>query len=234
MRTTISFLILLLLTLCMQPTCVAQPTQAKKQDQTLKPIPLFQGKSLEDWGWAVTNFGGEGEVQIVNDEIIMEAGFPMSGIHRAREEKLPTSNYELELEAKRLEGIDFFCAMTFPVQSSHCTMVVAGWAGATVGLSCVDDQDASSNETTSLMKFEDNQWYKIKVRVTDEAITGWIDDKQVFQQRLEGHKISVRGDITASRPFGLAAFESRVAYRNIRLTPIKSPTKQPDTTAKDQ
>ena len=191
---------------------------AEVSNRSNQDTDLFAGKSLEDWGWEITNFGGEGEIQIVDDKIVMSPGFPMTGIHRDREEKLPTTNYEITLDAKRLEGIDFFCALTFPVQDSHCTFVVAGWAGGTVGLSCIDDQDASSNDTTSIMTFEDNRWYPIKVRVTDEAITCWIDKEQVVHQLLAGHKIAVRGDIGASRPLGLAAFESKVAYRNIKLT----------------
>lgn len=159
-------------------------------------------------------------MQIVDDEIVMMPGMPMTGIHRDRDEDLPTTDYIITLEAKRLQGIDFFCALTFPVQDSHCTFVVAGWAGATVGLSNVDDHDASSNDTTKLMDFEDNRWYKIKVQVTDLAIQCWLDDEQVVMQELEGRKISIRGDIAASRPLGLAAFESKVAFRNIKITRI--------------
>lgn len=202
---------------CPLYTLTAQETDKPAQ----KSIELFAGQTLEDWGWNATNFGGEGDVNIVNDEIIMESGGPMTGIHRNRDEELPTTDYEITLEAKRLEGIDFFCALTFPVDESHCTFVVAGWAGSTVGLSCVDGLDASSNDTTKLMTFEDNRWYQIKVRVTQEHISCWIDKEKVVHQKLEGHEISVRGDISASRPFGLTAFESKVAYRNIRLTPIK-------------
>lgn len=221
MRNHFSLLLLIPCFCCPVNALVAQQ-QDEAKNQNEKSIELFAGQSLEDWGWNATNFGGEGDVNIVNDEIIMESGGPMTGIHRDRNEDLPTTNYEITLEAKRLEGIDFFCALTFPVDESHCTFVVAGWAGATVGLSCVDGLDASSNDTTKLMTFEDDRWYQIKIQVTEEQINCWIDKEQVVEQKLAGHKISVRGDISSCRPLGLAAFESRVAYRNIRMTPINA------------
>ena len=203
------------------PVFAQEPSNADSDSTPDQTAELFSGKTLEDWGWIPTEFGGEGEIQIVGDEIIMSPGIPMTGIHRDRNEELPTTNYTISLEAKRLQGIDFFCALTFPVQESHCTFVVAGWAGATVGLSCVDDLDASSNDTTKLMTFEDNRWYKIKVQVTDDDIQCWVDEEKVVHQELAEHKISVRGDISASRPLGLSAFESKVAYRNIKLTRIE-------------
>ena len=174
---------------------------------------LFDGKSLE--GWQQTDFGGQVEAVVVDGEIVIEAGSPMAGINRDRDEDLPKSNYEISLEAKRTEGIDFFCGLTFPVHESFCTLIVAGWAGATVGLSNVDGLDASSNDTSLVMDLKDNRWYKIKVRVTDDAITCWIDDEQVINQKLAGHKISIRPDVTPCLPLGLCAFESAVTYRNI-------------------
>lgn len=183
--------------------------------QKVTETKLFDGKSLD--GWLQTQFGGQVEATVVDGEIVMEAGSPMAGINRSRDEDLPKSNYEISLEAKRTEGIDFFCGLTFPVQDSFCTLIVAGWAGATVGLSNVDGQDASSNATNRLMDLEDNRWYKITVRVTDEAITCWIDDEQVVNQEIEGHEISYRLDVTPCLPLGLCAFESSVAYRNIVL-----------------
>ena len=174
---------------------------------------LFDGKSLD--GWRQTDFGGQVEAIVIDGEIVIEAGSPMAGINRNRDEDLPKSNYEISLEAKRTAGIDFFCGLTFPVHESFCTLIVAGWAGATVGLSNVDGLDASSNDTSLVMDLKDNRWYKIKVRVTDDAITCWIDDEQVIVQKLAGHKISIRPDVTPCLPLGLCAFESAVAYRNL-------------------
>ena len=73
-------------------------------------------------------------------------------------------------------GIDFFCGLTFPVKEDFCSFIVGGWAGAVVGLSTIDGLDASENETTKLMRFEKDEWYKIKLRVTFEKIETWINE----------------------------------------------------------
>ena len=80
--------------------------------------------------------------------------------------EFPSVNYEVSLEAKKIEGNDFFCGMTFPVGKNPCTLIVGGWGGATVGLSSIDGLDASENSTKTLMKFEKNRWYNIRLVVT--------------------------------------------------------------------
>ena len=191
--------------------------------EEMSETSLFDGESLA--GWLQTDFGGQVEAKVVDGEIVLDMGSPLAGINRNRDEKLPTSNYEISLEAKRTDGIDFFCGLTFPVQESYCTLIVAGWAGATVGLSCVDGLDASSNDTSCVMDLKDHRWYKIRLKVTDEAIVCWIDDEEVIRQELKGHEISIRPDVTACRPLGLCAFESAVAYRNIVLKQLKPASK---------
>ena len=130
---------------------------------------------------------------------------------------LPKSNYEIELEGRRVMGIDFFCAMTFPVQENTCSFVVGGWAGSIVGLSNIDDEDASENDTTKYMSFKKNQWYKLRVRVTDKAITCWIDDKQVVQQPLKDKRISIRPEVELNKPLGFCSFETESELRNLRI-----------------
>ncbi len=180
-------------------------------------IELFDGQSLA--GWEVTNFGGEGDCRLENGSLIVEAGYPLSGVTSTRAD-LPKSNYEISLEAKKNSGVDFFCGLTFPVADSHCTFVVGGWAGAVVGLSCIDDQDAAHNATRKLMKFEKGQWYKIRVRVEPNRIRAWIDEQSMVDQDIEGKKISVRNETRPSRPLGLCNFETTSEFRNIRLTTL--------------
>ena len=87
-------------------------------------------------------------------------------------------NYELSLEGMRLEGSDFFCTTTFPVGKDYCSLVVGGWGGDVVGLSSIDGADASENSTTKLISFKDQQWYRIRIRVSDAAIEAWIDNEE--------------------------------------------------------
>ncbi len=184
-----------------------------------RPIQLFDGASLQ--GWEVANFGGEGESHASDGKLTMEMGTPLTGVICVRED-LPTNDYEISLEAKREQGIDFFCGLTFPVNEAHCTLIVGGWAGAVVGLSCVDGKDASRNETNSVMNFADDRWYKIRVRVADEKIQCWIDDKRVVDISTVGRKFSLRGDTLITRPLGLCAFETTAAYRKIYLKKLNS------------
>lgn len=175
---------------------------------------LFDGKELG--AWQVTRFGGEGEV-FVNEEGFLEFGFGaiMTGVHWGGQ--VPAvSNYEITLDAMKLDGNDFFCALTFPVANSHASFVIGGWGGGVVGLSSVDDLDASENETMNIEGFEKNKWHTVRVRVTDQKIEAWIDEDQKVDLELAGRKISLRpGDIELSVPIGIANFQTRSQFRNI-------------------
>ncbi|NLF71865.1 MAG: DUF1080 domain-containing protein [Candidatus Anammoximicrobium sp.] len=175
--------------------------------------PLFDGRSLGDW--KPSNFGGEGPVTVADKTILMEFGDSLTGIVYTK--PFPQQNYELRLQAMRIDGIDFFCGLTFPVAQSHCSLIVGGWAGAVVGLSCIDGRDASENATTQYMKFEDGRWYAIRVRVTAERIQCWIDDRRAIDQPLAGHRVSTRAEVQPSEPLGIAAWQTKAALRNIEF-----------------
>jgi hypothetical protein len=125
-------------------------------------------------------------------------------------------NYEIELEAKRTEGQDFFCGLTFPVGKTACTFIVGGWGGELVGLSSIDGYDASENHTTRTMQFQDNHWYRIRVRVTKQKIEAWIDDKQMVDLECGEHRFSVRMEVDPCVPLGVATWNTGSALRNIR------------------
>jgi hypothetical protein len=177
-------------------------------------LVLFDGKTLGNW--QTTQFGGEGDV-FVDEEGNLELGFGavITGVNWKG--GVPaTSNYEISLEAMKLDGNDFFLALTFPVKDSHATFVVGGWGGGVVGISSVDDLNASENETMNIEGFEKDVWHKIRVRVTDNKLQAWIGEDQKVDLELEGRKISLLpGDIELSVPIGIAAYQTRARYRNI-------------------
>ena len=72
-------------------------------------------------------------------------------------------NYEVELEAKRVDGSDFFATTTFPVGKDCCSFVVGGWGGTVTGISCVDFYDAGDNVTTRFIDLKNGKWYKVRV-----------------------------------------------------------------------
>jgi hypothetical protein len=203
------------------PAAKAEPAPAAADDSS-KPgaifppgwQPLFDGSSLK--GWKVTDFGGHGEVTVEDSQMFIHLGAMLTGASWTNE--FPKSDYEVELEARKVEGGDFFAGVTFPVGDSFCTFIVGGWGGGVVGLSSIDGMDASENETTRYMSFPKDRWFRLKLRVTRAKIETWIDDEQTAEVTLAGRRISLRpGDIYLSQPFGIATWQTTGAIRNIRL-----------------
>ena len=178
--------------------------------------PLLAEKSLD--GWEATNFGGEGKVAVTDHQLTLDLGDPLTGITYKR--VFPTSNFEIELEAQRVDGSDFLCGLTFPVADKHCSFIAGGWGGGVLGISSVDGFDASENSTTQFMDFKNKQWYRFKVHVDDQVILAFIDDKKVVEQERAGHEFSVRGEVLANRPLGYCAFQSKVLVRNFKWRPL--------------
>ena len=175
---------------------------------------MFDGKTLA--GWKMTDFAGPGEISVENGEIVMEPGVMLTGVSWTN--SLPRTNYEVSLEAMKKDGTDFFCGLTFPVGDSHCSFIVGGWGGGIVGISSIDSMDASENETTKFMNFDKDRWYRIRVRVTPKTIEAWIDDEQMVDQSIVDRRVNVRpGEIELSEPFGIAAWQTASALRNIRI-----------------
>lgn len=179
--------------------------------------PLFDGKTLA--GWKSTNFGGEGEIEIKEGQLILHQGGPLTGVTWTKE--FPKVDFEISLEAQRVEGTDFFVGLTFPVKDSHASLIVGGWAGSVVGISSIDGNDAVQNETTQVMKFDNGKWYKFRLQVTADRIKAWIDDKPVIDVNIQGRKITTRNEVNLSQPVGLATYETQAALRNLRYRVLK-------------
>jgi len=177
---------------------------------------IFDGKSLA--GWEVTNFGPQGPVRVSGGDIILGMGEGCTGITRIG--KFPSENYRVSLDAKRLEGNDFFCGMTFPAGKDPCTLIVGGWGGTTVGLSCIDGLDASENATRKLMSFEKNRWYHIRLEVTSSTIKAWIDSLNVVDFTIGSSRLTIRPEVELSKPFGIASWNTTAALKNIEVASI--------------
>jgi hypothetical protein len=194
----------------------AQPATNATTTATVPPgawQPLFDGTALGKW--KLSPFSPNGKIKVKNGEIRIGAGQPMSGITWTGEPPA-RMNYEIELEAMRTAGNDFFCGLTFPVGKDPCSLICGGWGWAVVGLSSIDGYDASENSTGTMKKFEDKKWYKIKVRVTKKQIEAWIDDEKIVTQELEGHSIGIRLEIEPAVPLGISTWYTGSAVRNIR------------------
>ena len=183
------------------------------RDSTL----LFDGKSLD--GWEITNVGPQGPVYVSGGEIILGMGDGCTGI--TWKNSFPEINYEVTLEAKKVDGNDFFCGMTFPVGKNPCTLIIGGWGGTTVGLSSINGLDASENETTTLQKFDRDRWYSICLIVKRDTIKALIDNVAVVNIALDDKKLSIRPEVELSRPFGIASWNTTAALRNLRVARVE-------------
>ena len=177
-------------------------------------INLFDGKTLGNW--QSTRFGGEGDVTVENGQIVMSTGNDMTGI-TWKGDPPARINYEIELEAMRVDGHDFFCGLTFPVGKDPCSLILGGWGGGMTGLSSLDYRDASENETSQWIGYQNDRWYRIRLRVTPDKIEAWIDDKQIVNVETAGRKIGIRVEVEPSKPLGIATWRTTGAVRSIRL-----------------
>ena len=182
-----------------------------------RQITLFDGTNLDNW--ERTDFAGKGDVRIdENGSLVLEMGAELSGVHWKGKTELPKINYEVTLQAKRTMGSDFFCGLTFPFKESHATLILGGWGGSLIGISSLDDFDASENETGDAYVFEDKKWYDVRLRVTEEKLQVWLDDKMVIDTDVEGRKVSMRfGEIEMSVPFGICTYATTGVIRDIKI-----------------
>ena len=148
-RSGLSFVCFICAFFLLFASCNSRAKKDNQQNQQYTPdIPegwqaLFNGNTLDNW--EITSFGTEGPVKVTGGSIIINYGDGCSGITWT--DTFPKVNYEVQLEARKMVGNDFFCGMTFPVNNDFCSLIVGGWGGPVVGLSSIDDYDASENET---------------------------------------------------------------------------------------
>src|SRR5688500_9702340 len=157
-----------------QPT--AQAPATKPAAPATKPVqdpdgwkPLFDGKTLT--GWEKSDYVASPDPVVKDGVIVLKMGEILTGITCTK--NLPKTNYEVTLEAMRADGHDFFCGLTFPFNDRHATLVCSGWGGSVTGISSIDGRDASENETTRGITYDDKKWYSIRLRVEPSRIRAW-------------------------------------------------------------
>lgn len=179
-------------------------------------ISLFDGESLK--GWKEAPFSGRGEVHVKDGTIMIGKGH-MTGITWSG--KFPRSGYEIRFEAVRLDGDDFFAGITFPVKDSYCSWINGGWGGAVVGLSNLDGDDASENDTSTVRDFVNGRWYAFRLAVTDARIQGWIDGELIIEADIVGRRVELRiGEMDLNTPLGFATYSTVAGLRKIEYRRI--------------
>ena len=210
---------------CQQVSTWADPPATKtadgakvvaKEKADAKKSPYTTKFTEMKGDWEVCSFGGDGEVTIKDKLITLDYGDPITGIRW--DGPLLRDNYEIEFVGQRLDGFDFFGALTFPIgKKERASLVLGGWGGGTVGISSIDDRDASDNETTMFRNFKNNVWYKTRVRVEDSRIAVWIDDVLMFDHLRKDHTFDIRYEMDPCLPLGLANFQCKSQFKNIRI-----------------
>ncbi|MBZ5621681.1 MAG: DUF1080 domain-containing protein [Acidobacteriia bacterium] len=82
--------------------CIVCTASWAQKDTPAEWKPLFDGSSLQ--GWRETPFSGRGEVRVEDGAIVLSKGV-LTGITRTL--VFPKVNYEVRLEAMRVDGYDF-------------------------------------------------------------------------------------------------------------------------------
>jgi len=215
--------------LCLSAICfagrvaAAEPAKEPKEEPPADGVKwqkLFDGKALGKWKVIDEfDFKRHGKVRVVDGAIVMPMGAPATGVKWTG--PFPKNDYEIAIEARRVEGVDFFASMTFPVSDAALTLVVGGWGGQVVGLSSIFDEPAVENETCQYKEFEQNKWYRIRLRVTGPRIEAWIDDEKLVDLPTENRKFSIYWEMEPMQPFGIASWYTTGAVRDIRLRRVK-------------
>lgn len=179
---------------------------------------LFDGKTLT--GWKPSGFAAQGEPEVKDGALLLPVGEGLTGVTFTGPD-LPKTNYEVEVVAKRVDGGDFFCGLTVPVNGAHASLIIGGWGGAVVGISSINDDDAAHNETTTYQKFESGRWYAVRLRVLPDRLSAWIDGRQVVNADIKGKKVDIRTGIDEARPLGLAAWQTTAAVKSVRIRKVE-------------
>lgn len=195
------------------------------------PVPqaarweLFSGAHASRW--KASDIENEGASVLANGELRQEPGAPMTGFRFPDWAVLgmPVADYAIEYEAMREDGQDFFGTVTFPVRSldTCASLVIGGWGGALVGISCIDGYDASENPTRNEQRIENGRWHRIRIEVRADEIKAWMDNRLVVGTSIAGRKISLRsGDIEKCAPFGFATYITSGRVRGLVIERLRT------------
>lgn len=192
--------------------------ESKADDDKYEWTYLFDGKTLKNW---VDLEDAGAEKPVVEDgAIVLGMGASSTSIKFDEEAagfKLPRENYELEIVSRRDMGTDFFSATTFPVGDACVTLINGGWGGAVLGISNVDDMDASQNSTSSFYNFKNGVWHRFRVQVSKRALRVWVNDEKGIDCVVEGRRLGTRFEVSRCEPLGLTSWVSKGVVKVVRV-----------------
>ena len=170
--------------------------------------------------WKPTAFPGAGKVVWDGGKVQLGAGEPMTGITAGG--FAAKTGYEIRFKATRVMGHDFFCSLTFPYGEAHATWVNGGWGGDIVGISSIDNWDASENETRTYFNFENGREYSFRLEVRPDSIRVYIDERRVVDLAINGRAMGLRRGMAATVPLSLFSYNTVASIRDIEYRTLAS------------
>ena len=102
------------------------------------------------------------------------------------------------------------------------SLVVGGWGGGLVGISSIDHLDASENSTRGEMRFENGEWYRVRIEVREDDLRVWINDAPMVNTSIKSRHLGLRpGDIDRCVPLGFATWRTEGEIRAVRVSRLK-------------
>ncbi len=142
------------------------------------------------------------------------------------QEGIPEGELRNTVASQSFGRSDFLVGLTFPVGDEHCSFICGGWGGGLAGISSIDGNDASENQTTQFRDIKNNKWYRFVVKVDSKTITVTMDGEQIIEVPREGKSFTVRGEVRASRPLGYCVFASKVAVKDFEYRSLAKEGKE--------
>lgn len=204
-----TLLTLILLTNCKEPP---NPSQENPPPDP-KPTHAFHPENRHHW-----QDPNNTDTATWHPQNILEVSYGASIAGLRWTGPIPSPPYRISLEARRIDGADFFCGLTFPVRSpeENATLILGGWGGAQVGISSIDGRDAADNETSQIITFKKNHWQKIDLTVTRTHIQVSLNNHQIINLPITGKTLSLRpGPIEPFVPLSLTTFQTTAQFKNL-------------------
>jgi len=140
---------------------------------------------------------GDGDVEVKDGRIILSAGSRPDGLTCTR--TFRKTNYEISLEAMRVNGSDFFCGLTF--RRAVAVQLYRRWLGwrSRRAVEQIDGSDASETKPPSIRNS--------RAAAGTRSASAWTNDnpsldrqKENGRRALKDKTISIRIEVEVSRP----------------------------------
>jgi len=177
---------------------------------------LFDGKTLRGWRKSTRGkFARPGAVLVEDGAIVVGGGRPWTAV--VCTQKLPTLDYELELEARRVNGLEDFCDMLFPVGTGYGRLMAGGDGGGRLAVSVKTPVAEGEGTVRTWRRFHSDRWYRLRLRVSRARFEVFVDDQRLLDAPTASTGVELRDGYEDLVPLGIFTWNTRSHVRNIRF-----------------